>query len=82
MKSTGIVRKVDNLGRIVIPRELRRVLNIEECDPVEIFMENETIVLRKYEPGCNCCGAVDNNLIKVGQVSLCKQCISNFKSEV
>lgn len=82
MKSTGIVRKVDNLGRIVVPRELRRVLNIEEGDPLEIFMDNESIVLRKYEPGCNCCGAVDNKLIKVGQVSLCKQCITKFKSEV
>lgn len=82
MKSTGIVRKVDNLGRIVVPKELRRFLNIEVCDPVEIFMENETIVLRKYEPGCNCCGVVDNNLIKVGQLSLCNQCISKFTSEV
>jgi transcriptional pleiotropic regulator of transition state genes len=50
MKSTGIVRRVDELGRIVLPKELRKVLNIEYQDSLEIFTEGETIVLRKYEP--------------------------------
>ncbi|MCY7629370.1 MULTISPECIES: AbrB/MazE/SpoVT family DNA-binding domain-containing protein [Bacillus] len=48
MKSTGIVRKVDELGRIVLPKELRRVLQIKERDPMEILVEDEKIILRKY----------------------------------
>ncbi len=47
MKSTGIVRKIDDLGRVVIPKELRRTLNINECDPLEIFIEDESIILKK-----------------------------------
>ena len=54
MKSTGIVRKVDELGRIVIPKELRRVLEINEKDPVEIFVDGDQIVLKKYLPYGQC----------------------------
>ncbi|PLR80930.1 AbrB family transcriptional regulator [Bacillus canaveralius] len=50
MKSTGIVRKVDELGRIVIPKELRNTFEIQERDPLEIFVDNEKIVLKKYSP--------------------------------
>lgn len=50
MKSTGIVRKVDNLGRVVLPKELRRTLGIEEKDPVEIFIDGNQIILQKYQP--------------------------------
>lgn len=59
MKSTGIVRKVDELGRIVIPKELRRVMSIKEGDPLEIYTEGENIILKKYAPGCVFCGEVD-----------------------
>ena len=52
MKSTGIVRKVDELGRIVLPIELRRTLGIEEKDRIEIFVDGESIILRKYPPAC------------------------------
>ena len=52
MKSTGIVRKVDELGRIVLPKELRQTLNINERDPIEIFVDNSSIILQKYEPAC------------------------------
>lgn len=52
MKSTGIVRRVDQLGRVVLPKELRRVLDIKENDTLEIFTEGERIVLGKYAPGC------------------------------
>lgn len=52
MKSTGIVRKVDELGRVVIPIELRRTLGIDEKDALEIYVDNERIVLKKYEPAC------------------------------
>ena len=50
MRNTGIVRNLDNLGRIVIPKEMRRALDIEEKDPIEILIEDEKIILRKYEP--------------------------------
>lgn len=52
MKATGIVRKVDELGRIVIPMELRRTLGIGEKDALEIYSDGEKIVLKKYAPGC------------------------------
>ena len=59
MKSTGIVRKVDELGRVVIPMELRRTLGIAERDPMEILVDKESIILRKYEPACVFCGKAD-----------------------
>lgn len=58
-KATGIVRKVDELGRIVIPMELRRTLGIGEKDALEIFVSSEGIILRKYAPGCVLCGSTD-----------------------
>jgi len=59
MKSTGIVRKVDELGRIVLPSELRTTLNIKEKDPLEIFIEDSRIILKKYEPSCTFTGIMD-----------------------
>ncbi|SFA91105.1 transcriptional pleiotropic regulator of transition state genes [Cohnella sp. OV330] len=56
LKATGIVRKIDELGRVVIPMELRKTLQIAEKDPMEIFVDGEQIVLRKYAPGCVFCG--------------------------
>lgn len=56
MKSTGIVRKIDDLGRIVLPKELRRTLGIDDKDPLEIFIEDNTIILKKYQPACMFCG--------------------------
>ena len=56
MKATGIVRKVDELGRIVLPIELRRTLNIRHEDPIEIFVDGDYIMLKKYEPACIFCG--------------------------
>ena len=57
MKSTGIVRKVDELGRIVLPIEMRRTLGIGEKDSLEIFIDGETVVLKKYSPACIFCGS-------------------------
>jgi len=57
MKSTGIVRKIDELGRIVLPAELRKTMNIEERDPLEIFVDGQYIMLTKHEPSCLFCGA-------------------------
>lgn len=56
MKATGIVRKIDELGRVVLPKELRRTMEILEGTPMEIFVEGEQIILKKYEPACIFCG--------------------------
>lgn len=59
MKATGIVRKIDDLGRIVLPIELRRTLGISEKDSLEIYVDDSHIVLKKYEPACIFCGSND-----------------------
>jgi transcriptional pleiotropic regulator of transition state genes len=76
MKSTGIVRKVDELGRVVIPIELRRTLHIEEKDALEIYVDNERIILRKYEPACSCvfCGNADDVTVFKNK-NICKECL-------
>jgi len=73
MKSTGVVRKVDELGRIVLPIELRRTLDIEEKDALEIFTEGKDIVLRKYEAGCVFCDEVKEVKNFKGKL-VCKKC--------
>lgn len=60
MKATGIVRRIDHLGRVVIPKELRTVHFIEDGSPLEIFVDDDKIILRKYQPGCILCGQSDN----------------------
>ena len=60
MKSTGIVRKLDQLGRIVIPKELRTTFDINEADPIEIFVDGTDIVLRKFQQSCIFCGEVED----------------------
>ncbi len=80
MKSTGIIRKVDDLGRIVLPIELRRMLDIAERDELEIFMENDRIVLQKYEPACIFCGS-GRGLTNYRGKNVCAECarkISNI----
>ncbi len=74
MKSTGIVRKVDELGRVVLPIELRRTLGIGEKESLEIFTEGDTIVLRKYEPCCVLCGNVKNTISYKNKL-ICPDCI-------
>lgn len=77
MKSTGVVRKVDELGRVVIPIELRRTLEIGEKDSLEIFVQGESIILRKYEPACIFCGnAADVEIYKGKRV--CKNCLEEL----
>jgi transcriptional pleiotropic regulator of transition state genes len=77
MKATGIVRRIDDLGRVVIPKELRRTLNIADGDPIEIFVDSERIILKKYAPGCKLCGSVEN-LTAVVEHLLCKTCINKI----
>ncbi|KLU74241.1 AbrB/MazE/SpoVT family DNA-binding domain-containing protein [Clostridium botulinum] len=78
MKSTGVVRKVDQLGRIVMPIELRRTLNIEEGDALEIFTEGEQIILSKYEPACIFCGDARDVVNYKGR-NICKKCLGELK---
>lgn len=74
LKSTGIVRKVDELGRVVIPIELRRTLGISEKDALEIYVDGERIVLKKYEPACIFTGEVDDTIRYKNKV-VSKKCI-------
>ena len=74
MKSTGIVRKVDELGRIVLPIELRRTLGIEEKDRIEIFVDGESIILRKYQPACIFCENA-KDIINYKGKNICPDCI-------
>lgn len=67
MKSTGIVRKVDELGRIVLPIELRRTLDIAEKDSLEIYVDNDSIILRKYQPACIFCDNARDVLVFKGK---------------
>ena len=89
MKSTGIVRKVDELGRIVLPKELRTILDIKNCkekgslnksdsDALEIFVDGEEIILKKYNPGCHCCGSVDGDLKEILGLKICPKCLEEF----
>ncbi len=74
MKATGIVRKIDDLGRIVLPIELRRTLNIEPTDPLEIFVDNEgEIILKKYEPAYVFCGSA-NDVVQHHGKNVCTKC--------
>ena len=79
MKSTGIVRNIDELGRIVVPKELRKKLGIGANDPVEISSEGDKIILTKYSPVCHFCGNVDG-ITEFKDKSICKKCISEIKS--
>ena len=74
MKSTGIIRKVDELGRIVLPIELRRTLDIAERDELEIFMENDRIILQKYENSCVFCASSRGLHVFRGK-NVCQECI-------
>ena len=79
MKSTGIVRKVDELGRIVLPIELRRTLDIAERDELEIYLDDDKVVLKKYEPCCIFC-ASPRGLVTYQGKNVCMECIHNMNS--
>lgn len=73
MKSTGIVRKVDELGRVVLPIELRRTLGIDEKDALEIYVDQEKIILKKYEPACVFCNNASEMQVFRGK-NVCREC--------
>ena len=79
MKATGIVRKVDELGRIVLPIELRRTLGIEIRDPLEIYVDGESIMLKKYQPACIFCGNSDG-IQQVHGKNVCINCIKELQN--
>lgn len=78
MKSTGIVRKVDELGRIVLPVELRRTLNIAEKDSLEIYVDDDRIILKKYEPTCIFC-ASSKDVITFKGKNICPNCLNELR---
>jgi len=78
MKSTGIVRKVDELGRVVLPIELRRSLDIEEKDALEIYVDGNSVILKKYEPDCIFCGNA-REVINFKGKNICSACLRDMK---
>ena len=78
MKSTGVVRKIDNTGRLVLPRELRSLLDIQERDNIEIFIDGDKIVLQKYQPACMFCNQMDDVVYFNGK-RVCASCIEKIK---
>ena len=81
MKSTGIVRQMDSLGRIVLPIELRRTLDIAEKDALEIYVDGQSIIMKKYEPNCIFCGNSEN-IVNYRNKNICPACISKLKKDM
>ena len=83
MKSTGIIRRMDELGRVVIPIEIRNQFNIAEKDPMEIYVDGSSIILKKFEPNCIFCGNT-KNLLEYNDKLICEKCknkISKLKNQ-
>ena len=78
MKATGIVRKIDELGRIVLPKDLRQTMGIRTGDPMEIYTDADSIILRKYAPGCAFCGSV-NGIRYIHSTPVCNICVNNMQ---
>lgn len=81
IKATGIVRNVDELGRLVLPKELRNTMQIQPGDPLEIYVEEDRIILTKYQPTCVFCGSSDD-LADFGDKKVCKACVEAMKSQL
>lgn len=73
MKSTGIVRRIDVLGRICLPKELRNTLGIADLDPLEVFVDGDRIIIQKYAPGCVFCHSTEN-LNTIWDRNICTSC--------
>lgn len=78
MKATGIVRKVDQLGRIVIPKEIRTSFEVNDQDPLEIFVDGRDIILRKYRPACIFCNEA-TDVIQVEGINICRSCLKKLQ---
>lgn len=79
MKSTGIVRNIDELGRIVIPKEMRKKMDIASSDPVEIYVDGNKIILTKYYPCCSFCGS-ESDVSEFKGKKICRECLVQIKS--
>ena len=79
MKSTGITRAIDELGRFVVPKELRRSFDLNEKDQLEIYTEGDRIILQKYIPGCIFCGEIEN-VVLFAHKRVCPGCLSQLKN--
>lgn len=82
MHDTGIVRRVDDLGRIVIPMELRRTLGIKVKDPMAIFVEGERIILEKHKDACALCGETELEMVDLNDRPICATCVDKIKANV
>lgn len=81
MKATGMVRPIDSLGRVVIPKEIRKVFQIKNKDAMEIFVDSDMIILKKYEPACVFCGETEN-VISYENRTICSKCVDRMKDLV
>lgn len=79
-KATGIVRKVDELGRIVIPKELRRTMGIDISDSLEVYVSEDEVILKKYQPDCVFCGSMDDLQSHEGKM-VCRKCVLGMSSK-
>jgi transcriptional pleiotropic regulator of transition state genes len=79
MKDTGVVRNMDALNRLCVPKEILTKLDISKNDAMNIFVNGDTIVLKKYEPGCCFCGTVDDGNTVFKKKQVCKSCIDYLK---
>lgn len=78
MKSTGMIRKLDELGRITLPKEIRDNLKIKIQDLIEIYVNGSSIILKKYKPNCILCGT-GKDLIEVKEQLICAKCVEELK---
>ncbi len=78
MKSTGVVRKVDELGRIVLPISIRQIMDINEKDSLEIFTDENKIILQKYQPSCVFCNNADD-IVFFNNKRVCRTCLEKIK---
>lgn len=81
MKATGIIRKIDDLGRVVIPKEVRRTFELDTKDPVEIFTENDRIILKKYNPSCIFCEEIEG-VQQFNGKNICPRCMEAIANEI
>lgn len=79
MKETGIIRKIDEVGRLVIPIEIRKKLDIDFFDEVEIFVDKDSVVIKKYEENCLFCGK-NKNLVFYKEKTICNKCLKEIKN--
>lgn len=80
MKSTGVIRRIDELGRLVVPKEIRNKLGIADGDPIEIYVEGEKIILKKHQIACAFCGSTDT-LSEFKGHKICQKCLDEIKCQ-